>query len=191
VATRWFYRQGGKEYGPVSAALLTQLADVGRLEPTDLVWAENTNQRMPASRIKGLFASAQPQEPPRSAAASEHAASKPRAKSRPLLWLGGSGVVVVLIAVALFAGWYMGQRDQNRRVTDNVPQMPAKPSAEAPPKTEWAIVTDAMKECRTGKELFDDADDPSTPSTVRKAREAQEHLEHAKNMVIGLPKELQ
>lgn len=53
---RWFYSQQGQEYGPVSGEALKELAKLGRLQPTDYLWAEGMKEWAPASKVKGLFA---------------------------------------------------------------------------------------------------------------------------------------
>ncbi len=66
----WFYAQGDKQQGPVSAAEVKALADSGRLKPDDLVWREGMDEWIPARRVKGLFDA----EPPAGAAATPAAA---------------------------------------------------------------------------------------------------------------------
>jgi len=52
---QWFYANNGQKFGPVDAAMLRQLAETGKLQPTDLVWREGMAEWSPGSRVKGLF----------------------------------------------------------------------------------------------------------------------------------------
>jgi hypothetical protein len=56
MADHYFFAHGGTERGPYSAAQLRGLAGSGGILPTDPVWKEGTSQRVPASRLKNLFA---------------------------------------------------------------------------------------------------------------------------------------
>lgn len=56
MASEWYLEHMGKEQGPFSPSQLKKLAQSGRLLPTDLVWRDGDSKRLPASRIKGLFA---------------------------------------------------------------------------------------------------------------------------------------
>jgi hypothetical protein len=65
MANDWFYTQQGKASpAPVSAAQLKQLADAGRLQPTDLVWQVGMAGWVAAAGIKGLFPYKPPAEQP-------------------------------------------------------------------------------------------------------------------------------
>ena len=63
MADRWLYTRSGNRFGPVSSAVLKQLADAGELTTSDLVSKEGTQRWVPASRVKGLFTVA-PEEHP-------------------------------------------------------------------------------------------------------------------------------
>jgi hypothetical protein len=63
MATLWYFESDGKEHGPISAAALKRMAEVGRLQPSDLVWKEGSDDRRKALAIQGLFA--RRQEAPR------------------------------------------------------------------------------------------------------------------------------
>jgi hypothetical protein len=52
---RWNYAKGDRQFGPVSGRELKQLAEQGRLLPTDLIWEEGESERRPAATAKGLF----------------------------------------------------------------------------------------------------------------------------------------
>ena len=58
----WLYSKNGQQQGPVSAAMLKQMADRGQIQPDDFVWKEGMAEWVKASRLKGLFG------PPESAA---------------------------------------------------------------------------------------------------------------------------
>jgi hypothetical protein len=61
---RFYFTQEGRECGPIPAIRLKQLADSGRLGPTDQVRKERMAAWVPASAVKGLF----PATPPPAAA---------------------------------------------------------------------------------------------------------------------------
>lgn len=61
---KWFCTIDEKSLGPISSRQLKQLADSGRLKPSDAVWTEGKSRR-PASKVKGLFSvQAPPQKTP-------------------------------------------------------------------------------------------------------------------------------
>lgn len=51
----YFYRQHGRQYGPVAGRELQVLARKGQLEPDAQVWAEGTTKRLLAKNVKNLF----------------------------------------------------------------------------------------------------------------------------------------
>jgi uncharacterized protein DUF4339 len=55
MSQRWYYARGKSKHGPVSAKELKQLAESGKLQPTDLVWRTDMPDWRKASTIKGLF----------------------------------------------------------------------------------------------------------------------------------------
>jgi len=55
MAAEWCYSERGLERGPVSASDLCRLAQTGRINPETPIWKLGTNQRVPASRVRGLF----------------------------------------------------------------------------------------------------------------------------------------
>ena len=55
MASKWLYLSDGKTFGPVSSSELKQLANAGELAPSDLVWQEGREKRVPASQVKGLM----------------------------------------------------------------------------------------------------------------------------------------
>src|SRR5207237_399004 len=52
---QWHYTRAGKQFGPVPAAELKQLASSGRLSARDLVWKEGMSEWVAAYKVKGLF----------------------------------------------------------------------------------------------------------------------------------------
>jgi len=60
----WHYAIDGKQYGPVTSQDLKQLAAVGQLSSSDLVWREGTKEWITASKIKGLFHEKKTDSPP-------------------------------------------------------------------------------------------------------------------------------
>jgi len=67
MAAEWHYSKGNQQHGPVSASELKQLAQSGKLGPSDLVWKEGMENWKPASSIKGLFPATEvgtPKSPP-------------------------------------------------------------------------------------------------------------------------------
>ncbi len=101
VATTWYYRHDGHLCGPVPWPQLCDLAASGALQPTDLVWREGSDRRIPASAVKGLVF---PTTADRMSAAVEapvhwHAPASPAGPVPPSLWDRGllSLVGVVLL----------------------------------------------------------------------------------------------
>lgn len=56
----WYYTSNGQQMEPVTAAQLKQLAQIGSLKATDLIWHDGMDEWMPASASKALFPSAAP-----------------------------------------------------------------------------------------------------------------------------------
>jgi hypothetical protein len=54
MAQEWYYTQGDRKVGPVSAKVLKQAAADGTLQPTTLVWTEGMKEWKQARSIKGL-----------------------------------------------------------------------------------------------------------------------------------------
>src|SRR5579859_2080365 len=44
MAERWYYTLGDRTFGPITSEGLMQLAAVGRLGPTDLIWPEGKDR---------------------------------------------------------------------------------------------------------------------------------------------------
>ncbi|HQU44002.1 MAG TPA: GYF domain-containing protein, partial [Pirellulales bacterium] len=51
----WYYVKGADKHGPVTIAKLRELAVVGQLLPSDLVWCEGMGEWDRAGKIAGLF----------------------------------------------------------------------------------------------------------------------------------------
>lgn len=57
MSVHWYYRTGTSEaVGPVSPAVLKQMANAGLLKPTDLLWHDGWTDWVPASKVRNLFA---------------------------------------------------------------------------------------------------------------------------------------
>ncbi|REK29869.1 MAG: DUF4339 domain-containing protein [Planctomycetota bacterium] len=56
MAQKWYCHVGGKQYGPLTAQQLKQLAAAGKLRPKDGVRRETDKKWTPAAQVKGLFA---------------------------------------------------------------------------------------------------------------------------------------
>jgi hypothetical protein len=54
MAQEWYYTQGDRKVGPVSAKVLRQAAADGTLQPTTLVWTEGMKEWKEARMVKGL-----------------------------------------------------------------------------------------------------------------------------------------
>jgi tetratricopeptide (TPR) repeat protein len=65
-ATKWYYRRKGKEHGPVPAGRLKELAQAGKLAPSDLIKSDAMAEWVPASSAKRLVFSQAPKaaDPP-------------------------------------------------------------------------------------------------------------------------------
>jgi hypothetical protein len=55
MADQWYYARGGNKLGPFSARLFKDLADAGRILPTDTVWKEGIEKGVSAARVKNLL----------------------------------------------------------------------------------------------------------------------------------------
>jgi hypothetical protein len=53
--SNWYYIRDDKKAGPVPTAQLKELANSGRLRPSDMVWRSGTAQWASADQLKGLF----------------------------------------------------------------------------------------------------------------------------------------
>ena len=55
MAEQWYYAKNNETHGPVSSSELRQLAQDGKLTPTDHIWKQGMIDWVPADRVKGLF----------------------------------------------------------------------------------------------------------------------------------------
>ncbi len=54
--SEWFYARAGKQHGPVSFAVLVEIAVKGELDPLrDLVWTSTMKDWLPAGQVPGIF----------------------------------------------------------------------------------------------------------------------------------------
>lgn len=69
MTQQWYYSRDGKEHGPVSSAVLIEMAKNGDLLPTDLLRKEGTEKPRPAAGFQKLFAKgeARPSQAPQRA----------------------------------------------------------------------------------------------------------------------------
>ena len=93
MATEWYYSQGKARLGPVSSLELRELAALGQLQPTDLVWKDGFAEWVAASKVKDLtFATpkavASSQTPPK------HTISNASADDREELTLAASSPAI-------------------------------------------------------------------------------------------------
>jgi hypothetical protein len=64
MSDQYYYARGTTPFGPFSATRLRELAEAGDLLLTDSVWKQGAQRRVPASRVKNLFAGGQAPSPP-------------------------------------------------------------------------------------------------------------------------------
>lgn len=62
MKTRWYYKRDGKKYGPISSSQLREMAIVGKLRRTDLLWKEGMNEWRRAGDSSKLFERSGPPE---------------------------------------------------------------------------------------------------------------------------------
>jgi len=77
----WYYSQGDKQQGPVTAAQLKQLAASGQIKAVDLVWKDGMEDWAPAAQVEGLFP--KPGDAPVPAPASPPSGGAPAIQTRP------------------------------------------------------------------------------------------------------------
>ena len=64
MSSKWYFEWDGKTFGPYSSAQFKELAAIGRLQPTDMVWKEGSPKRARASQVQGLFRARENQSVP-------------------------------------------------------------------------------------------------------------------------------
>ena len=127
---QWYYARNDKQFGPISAAELKQLADSGQLSPDDLLWREGMDSWATAINLRGLFTSEAtantptaeqsatislpvPVAPPRTAPASvapQGVSLRPILRTTQIL-LWSMCVLVVLAGVVLFTRAFLIAED--------------------------------------------------------------------------------
>jgi hypothetical protein len=55
MADNWYFTWNNTSFGPFSAAQLRDLAALGRLQPTDIVWKDGMKTGVQASSVHNLF----------------------------------------------------------------------------------------------------------------------------------------
>jgi hypothetical protein len=60
MADEWYYAKNGQQLGPVSTAVLTEMAAQGQVQPTDLVWREGMPNWAPARTVRGIYPDSAP-----------------------------------------------------------------------------------------------------------------------------------
>ena len=55
MAQQWFYEKNGNQYGPLNSHQMQALGKSGELGPSDLVWREGMQTKIPAAKYKGLL----------------------------------------------------------------------------------------------------------------------------------------
>lgn len=64
MTAKWYYAKNGQKAGPVTDHQLRQLAETGKLAPTDALWREGMAEWRQAATFKGLFSNgSEPQVP--------------------------------------------------------------------------------------------------------------------------------
>ena len=79
MASKWFYRVGDDQHGPIESKALKLLAEVGQITPNTLVQKEGASSWAEASRVKGLFETEDLQPPPVIEEANKEAVAIPKA----------------------------------------------------------------------------------------------------------------
>ncbi len=134
MGEQWHFTWRGKQGGPVSAARLRQMADDGRLLPTDLVWTKGMATWAPAGSLHGLFRPRPVQPPPPPPVRSVRATARQAYQGLQIegnaqswgFWLGviaavvatcftwhftaNTAVTIAASVVALAVGAYVGYR---------------------------------------------------------------------------------
>jgi GYF domain 2 len=55
MAGHWYYAWQGVKLGPYSALQLQELAEAGKIQPTDTIYKEGVDEGVPAARVENLF----------------------------------------------------------------------------------------------------------------------------------------
>lgn len=82
----WYYRRGGREFGPIAEAELRRLAELGEISPSDHLWREGAPHWVAAHTIKDLFPTPPPfSDPAERPGLSNHARQFARGAGRDAL----------------------------------------------------------------------------------------------------------
>jgi hypothetical protein len=68
MADKWYFAKGETKLGPYSSAQLKELADNGKILPSDMVWKEGIEKGVLAAKVKYLFSVPPAKIPPSPAA---------------------------------------------------------------------------------------------------------------------------
>jgi hypothetical protein len=55
MSIEWYFMKDGMKHGPISSKQLKQLADSGKIQPTDLIWKQGFSDWRPAAVLTVLF----------------------------------------------------------------------------------------------------------------------------------------
>jgi hypothetical protein len=64
MVDQWYFSKGEKKFGPYSSTQLKQLADNGKILPSDTVWKEGIERGVLAAKVKHLFSVSPTKSPP-------------------------------------------------------------------------------------------------------------------------------
>ncbi len=64
MTDRWYFARPYTEFGPFTAAQLKELAAAGQIQPQDVVWKEGTEKKVPALKVRDLFATGRANQQP-------------------------------------------------------------------------------------------------------------------------------
>lgn len=107
---QWYYARDEKQFGPVSAMELKQLADSGQIAPDDLLWREGMDAWTTAVNLRGLFVEESASNPQRGGVAasdSKVARRAAQAAGQPLPNVRSGISLRVLLRAAQIMLWVM------------------------------------------------------------------------------------
>lgn len=122
MASQWFVRKGGETSGPLSAADLRKMANLGHLGPGDEVSPDGTGHWVPAHAIIGLLDSGQPSPmlvsppplPKKRSDTSGASGTTARYKIRERLCMEGHRKLVTAVAVSGHGRWGLSSTGHSR-----------------------------------------------------------------------------
>lgn len=104
---QWFYLRGGEQFGPVSIAVLRDMATSGSLGPTDLVWREGSPAWSAVREVPELAGArlAMMRDPDRYPVRPHGSVGEHRPGHANKLWvaIGAGGLILGLLALATFS----------------------------------------------------------------------------------------